>query len=114
MSSAMNNLESRMDNVIVLSYVDKNGSIQVAKDLGYAQVRKAIQKGHVVKEMYYGKNNQLVEVQQGYCGNKREYNETGQGYRTFFLDQNESVTKPSCLVHFGTTINETILAKFRS
>lgn len=66
-------------------YIDDNGNITTANNLGYATVIiKTDNKGKL--ESYYDEHGNPVYLQSGYCAVRREYDEAGNNIRVTFLD----------------------------
>lgn len=88
--SAPGQLKSRTvtdGNTIKTDFIDENGTITVAGNLGYATV--IIKTDNQEKlESYYDEHGNPVYLKSGYCAVKREYDEAGNNIRAAFLDIN--------------------------
>ena len=79
---------TREDNTERIDYLDENGNLTVAADLGYATIIKF--KGEKYRvEHFYDDQGKPVSLYPGYYALRKEINEAGYIYHITYLDQND-------------------------
>lgn len=84
-ASSLQTLVTDNNNKKRTDYIDENGNIAIAADMGYA-TKIVIKEGNEEIEEYYSENGERVKNSSGYYGIYREYDNNGYNITTTYLN----------------------------
>ncbi len=86
-SSMLRQVVTRDGNVTRTDYVDENGNLQIAANVGYAR-KQIVKQDNSETETYYDDHDEQISLYYGYYGILREYDTAGNNIRITYLDEN--------------------------
>lgn len=89
-SSELNQVVTKNGNVIRTDYIDDDGKLCIAADIGYATLIAEQQNDNSVIEIYFDDQGKRINRYAGYYGVLREFDEAGNNIRITYLDANNA------------------------